>query len=84
MLQVEEEARQARVGASKPTACVVARAAAARRGGAGRTQRRPGKRWARALEGTWRGEERRRGSWGSGNSRQKRRGHGREQSRGRG
>jgi hypothetical protein len=34
--------------------------AAARRGGAGRGP-------ARALEGTWRGEERHGGSWGSGN-----------------
>jgi hypothetical protein len=59
VLQVEEEARRARAGAGKPAACVAARAAAAQRGGAGRSQRRPGRRWARALEGTWRGEERR-------------------------
>jgi hypothetical protein len=37
---------------------VAARAAASvRSGGAGRSQRRPGKRLAWALEGTWRGEE---------------------------
>jgi hypothetical protein len=40
-------------------ACVAARAVAARRGGAGRGPARCGGRRARALEGTWRGEERR-------------------------
>jgi hypothetical protein len=50
-------------------ACVAARAAAARRGGVGRGPARGDERRARALEGTWRGEERRGGSWGSGNGR---------------
>jgi hypothetical protein len=32
---------------ASPAACVAARAAAARRGGAGKSHRRPGRRWAR-------------------------------------
>jgi hypothetical protein len=79
VLQVEEEARRARAGAGKPAGGVAAQAAAARRGGAGRSQRRLGKRWVRALEGTWREEERRGGSWGSGNGRRRWRGHGRRE-----
>jgi hypothetical protein len=53
---------------ASPAACVAARAAAARRGGAGRGPARGGEWWARAraLEGTWRGEQRHGGSWGSG------------------
>jgi hypothetical protein len=46
---------------------VAAWATAAQRGGAGRGPARGGKRRARALEGTWRREEWRGGSWGSGN-----------------
>jgi hypothetical protein len=42
VLQVEEEAWRARAGAGKPEACVAARAAAARRGGAGRGPARGG------------------------------------------
>jgi hypothetical protein len=44
---------------ASPAACVAAQAAAARRGGAGRGPARGCERRARALEGTWPGEERR-------------------------
>jgi hypothetical protein len=62
-------------------ACVVAWAAAVRHGGAGRGPARGGERRARAraLEGTWHGEERRGGSWGLGNGQQRRQGHGRRE-----
>jgi hypothetical protein len=60
VLQVEKEARQARVAAGKPTARVEARAAATRHGAARR--------------GPARGGERRRGCWGSTWRRGKRRG----------
>jgi hypothetical protein len=40
---------------------------------------RGGEQRERALEGTWRREERRGGSWGSRTSRRRRRGHGRRE-----
>jgi hypothetical protein len=46
---------------------VVVRAAAARRGGAGRGPARGEERRARCWSGTWREVERREGSWGLGN-----------------
>jgi hypothetical protein len=61
VLQVEEEARRARAGAGKPAACVAARVAAARRGGAGRSQRRP----ASGGRGRWRARGAERSSVGA-------------------
>jgi hypothetical protein len=58
VLQVKEGARQVRATAGKPAARVEARAAAARRGGAGRVPAAGGERRARYWSGTWREERR--------------------------
>jgi hypothetical protein len=67
---------RAGAGAGKPAGVVVARAAAARRGEAGKGQREAGKAVGKAQKGTWHGLERRGGGPCAAHGRRGRRGVG--------